>query len=385
MEKILFISYVFDKNTPVGAGAKRVVSELANLGMHVMVVTAQHCSEKIPNVEIIVKKNFPRLPVKLSNRLSNLFGKELLYFMWEIRAYFAGKRILDNNRDAIAIYTRANPIAVCPVGIRLRKKFNIPLLMHFTDPIPAPVEWCPDEHIRKRQIKQMLSFLPHVDLLSFGNKHMLLYQERVLGRSLDGISFISPDPSFREMVFLPLREDSDNTVKLLFLGNIYGNRNPMPLFEAIQTISDIPVKLYVYGNNSADFPSFVIKKSRTDDVRSVMQNMDILIDIDGDDETPVFISSKLKDYLSINRPILSISPLNSPSRDLLNGLKTAVTVKNTKKEISSALLKIIETNYSDEDYDERIEILKQFSAQTIAKEIATKIDILYKKSISNQY
>lgn len=373
MEKILFITYAFDKNTPVGAGAKRIVSELANLGIHVVVVTSQNCGELIPNVDVIVRKNTPRLPVKLSNRLSNLFGKELLYFIWERRAYSAGKRMLNNNRDTIAIYTRANPIAVCPVGIRLKKKFNIPLLMHFTDPIPAPIEWCPNELIRKRQTKQMLSFLPHVDLLSFGNKHMLLYQERILGRSLQDISFVSPDPGFREMVYLPLRKDSDNIVKLLFLGNIYGNRNPTQLFEAIESISGFTIKLYVYGNNSSDFPSFVIKKNRTDDVRSVMQTMDILIDIDGDDETPVFISSKLKDYLSVNRPILSISPPNSPSREYISKLVTVTTTINEKNHIITALYKLLNSKFNDEDYGEREEVLKVFNPERVASEILNHI------------
>lgn len=374
MKKLLFVTYAFDHSTPVGVGAKRIVASLAEQGFQVFVVTSQNAKITIPNVDITVRKNVPRLPVRMSNMISDLFGKELLYFFWEIKAYMAGKKIIKNNKDVLAIYTRANPISVCSIGIRLKKRFNLPLMMHFTDPIPAPVEWCPNLRSRKRMIKQMKEVLPYANFVSFGNIHMLKYQEKVLGQPIHNKSFISPDPGPSDFVFLPPKDSSLDSVNLLFLGNIYGNRNPTHLFEAINELSNYHIKMYVYGNNNAKFPDFVIEKTRTADILSVMRNMDILIDIDGDDESPVFISSKIKDYLSVNRPILSITPCNSPSRELLCNLSTVAVSINETGQIKEALLKLLNASYLDSAFEERKSILKIFSSYSIAEEIIRRIN-----------
>jgi len=248
MKKLLFITYAFDHRTPVGVGAQRIVSALAEQGFSVFVITSQKCSSIIPNVELLVESNIPRLPFRLANILSNFWGRDLLYIFWELKAYLAGKAILKKNPDIVAIYTRANPISVCHVGLKLKNKFNIPILMHFTDPIPAPIEWNRDLKDRKRMISQMKRVLPRANLISFGNQHMLNYQELVLGCPLKEKSFISPDPGSYELRFLPIKKINCDSFNLLFLGNIYGSRNPSHLFEAIEMLADYSIKLYIYGN-----------------------------------------------------------------------------------------------------------------------------------------
>lgn len=376
MKKLLFITYGFGNSTPVGVGAERIVSALANHGFQVYVITSKGVDSTIPNVDITIKRNTPRLPFKTSSKLSIFLGKELYYLAWEIKAYFAAKAILYRNQDIVAIYTRAVPISVCPIGIKLKKKFHIPLLMHFTDPIPAPPEWLSDKKSRKRLIKQMQGLLPQANRISFGNRHMLWYEENVLNISLQNKAFISPDPGPSSLTFLPQKKHNDHTINLLFLGNIYGNRNPSYLFEAIKQLSTYPIKFYLFGSNRGDYPEFVVSKGRTDDIISVMQESDILVDIDGNDETPVFISSKLKDYLSVNRPILSITPLNSPSREILCGLSTVGIAINELQEIKKTILKLINTKYSDYDFNERIPILETFSSDQIVLDIIEQIDII---------
>lgn len=377
MKTILFITYSFGKDTPVGVGSERVVKALANRGCRIIVITSSKVVVSIPNIQFIVKKNSPRLPSNFSAKLSNIVGRELFYFAWEIKAYIAAKKQLHKNKYVDVIYTRSNPISVCPIGIRLKKKFHIPLLMHFTDPIPAPKEWCPDPKSRKRMIKQMQFLLPHADLISFGNPHMLRYEKNVMSISLPN-AFISPDPVSRGFVYLPKKTEHKETFNLLFLGNIYGNRNPSCLFEAIEQLSNYPIKLFLYGTNNGNFPDFVTVKDRTDDIDSVMQNMDVLVDIDGDDETPVFVSSKLKDYLSVNRPIFAISPNNSPSREILFGLHTVNISINETQHIRNILLSLMNTKYQDSDYEDRKKVLELFSADQIALEILNQINSLTK-------
>lgn len=376
MKKLLFITYAFDHSTPVGVGAQRIVSALAGQGFHVFVIASQNCVIDNPDVELIVKTNFPRFPYFLANVFGNILGRDLFYIFWELKAFWAGLSVLKRNPDIVAIYTRANPISVCHVGLKLKNKFRIPILMHFTDPIPAPIEWNRNIKDRKRMISQMKRVLPQADLVSFGNQHMLNYQEFVLGYPLKEKSFISPDPGSCELRFLPPKKANCDSYSLLFLGNIYGNRNPSHLFEAIGMLANCSIKLFIYGNNKENFPDFVIKKDRTEDICSVMQNMDVLVDIDGDDKTPVFVSSKLKDYLSVNRPILSISPVNSPSRDLLSNLNTVTTTVNDAESIKKALLILMNNDFRDSDYAERKKIISLFDPHVIASRIRSHIQSL---------
>lgn len=375
MDNILFITYDFGETSAVGLGARRVVAAMAELGYHVFVI-ASNGEGKIParnNVTVITKRNSPRLPSRLSVRLSNFLNRDVFYWVWVMKAYQAGVELLRENK-AMAIYTRANPISVCSVGIKLKKRFNVPIIMHFTDPVPAPIEWTPDVKKRERQIKQMKSFLPMADRVSFGNNHMLSYVESTLGISICNKAFVSPDPGATSFKCFPKKSIKDDTLKLLFLGNIYGNRKPERLFKAMERVStDYTIEFFLYGNNSGNFPSFVKVCKRTNDISSAMQYADILVDIDGDDKEPVFISSKLKDYLSVNRPILSITPLNSPSRELLSKLRTVVISKNEVSEIESSLRFLIQKEYSNSDFEERESIMEIFNPKRIASDIISNI------------
>ena len=383
MKNIIFISYSFGGNIPVGVGSLRIAKAMIQHGYRIFVVTETDFHSE--DCSIIVRRvtNTPRLPFRVSSYISNLLQKELFYYSWERKAKSEVKKLV-RKYNIHAIYTRSTPICVCPVGIYAKERFRLPLIMHFTDPIPAPEGWVPDPKYRKRMIKQMGRYLSFADNVSFGNERMLAYQERVLSCHFGAKAFISPDPCAEGSVTVPFVERNPEQLTLVFLGNVYGNRNPAPLLASLNSFPIKQVHFVIYGNKFDNAPDFVEFRGRTNNIQDALRESDVLVDIDGDDETPVFISSKLKDYLSINRPILSISPLNSPSRDLLDGLKTVEIVKNNDQEISSALYKIVETNYKDEDFNERLEILKKFSAPIIAKEIATRIKVLCNKSINNQ-
>lgn len=371
---ILFITYDFSETSAVGLGARRVVSAMAEMGKHIIVIASNGGDSPIHNnVKVIIRRNTLRLPSRVSVFLSNLINRDFFYCKWVNKAYHSGINVFTKNHVS-AIYTRANPISVCDVGIRLKKRFHVPLIMHFTDPVPAPIEWTQDIKKRTRQIKQMRSFLPMADSVSFGNNHMLSYVESTLGLSLSKKVFVSPDPAATSFKRLPMAISETNSFILLFLGNIYGNRKPGRLFNAIENLSkEYSIVLNLYGDNNGDFPSFVNVCKRTNDIYSAMQNSDVLVDIDGDDKDPVFISSKLKDYLSVNRPILSITPINSPSRDLMYGLHSVVCSKNEVSDIEASLRFLIQKKFIDSDFDERLGIIEKFNPKVIASEIICRM------------
>ena len=104
----------------------------------------------------------------------------------------------------------------------------------------------------------------------------------------------------------------------------------------------------------------------TRDVNGALEHSDILVDIDGDDQRPVFISSKLKDYLLINRPILSITPEMSPSEQILKDIDSVATSRNQIEAITSAIRSILDNDYKSWSYDDRSRLIEMFNPSTIA-------------------
>ena len=369
---IVFISYFFGGDSPVGVGALRIANAMAEKGCFVYVITSTPYQSSNPRIIVDIVSNTPKMPSNLSFTVSNLLKKELNYISWELKAKRLLRRIIHGHKID-GIYTRSTPICVCPVGIYVKKHYQLPLIMHFTDPIPAPIGWAPNPKYRKRMIKQMKEYVQMADCLSFGNSRMINYQERILNMPLQERSFVSPDPAAGSFVWLDSNKKNQDKVTLLFLGNIYGNRNPSLLFKALSSITTSSFRFIIYGNSFPGAPSYVEFRPRTNTIYRALQEADVLVDIDGDDEIPVFVSSKLKDYLSVNRPILSITPDNSPSRDLLMRLKTVELSSNSSDSVKESLLRIINANYTEKDYEERIPIVQSFSAQSIAQEIINQI------------
>lgn len=372
---ILFISYSFGDDSPVGVGALRIANAMVEAGCFVYVITSTTYLSNNPQLVIEVVSNIPRLPSRYSFVIGNALQREVNYISWEIKAKRCVGRIMQD-KTIHGIYTRSTPICVCPVGIYGKNTFRVPLIMHFTDPLPAPEGWANNHLYRKRMIKQMKEYVCCADFISLGNEKMLQYQEEVLSINFSKKSFVSPDPSSQLFTFLQEKESKDRIV-LLYLGNIYGNRNPDELFSAIKRFDNPNLRVIIYGKSFSPAPSFVEFRKRTNDVLSAMKESDYLLDLDGDDERPVFISSKLKDYLSVNRPILSISPINSPTRELLNNIKTAVVSSNDCDSIYNALNVLMHKNFPNNVYQERNDLLNQFKANTIVKDILLHFNMCY--------
>ena len=139
-------------------------------------------------------------------------------------------------------------------------------------------------------------------------------------------------------------------------------------------------ELVVYDINRTRIkaPDYVRFVGRTDDVRKALLNSDLLLNLDGDDQVPVFISSKLKEYLCCCRPILSITPEGSPSRELTEGLSTVFSVANTCVSIEKQLLEIISQTLPAEMFKERMPVIQSFTPQRVASIINERMLLLQK-------
>lgn len=380
--KILLISYYYG-NTASGVISKRVAGQLTKRGHKVIVVTQSEVEvsgEKESGVEVVSVKDIWNQGGFISRIIQKIKRSNYFYlpnYSWVNKATIASCRIVDKYKPDI-VYCRTSPEDACYVGYNIHKKYGIPTLQHFSDPVPAPLEYLPCSRKRKSLIKRISEVLKAATIVSYGNESMLKYVEEAVGMNLHEKSFVSPDmASGSEIQYVPAQQR--NTIVLVFFGSLYGGRNPYPLFESIKDLNKngYKIELQVYSKIGQDvltiFP-FVKSMEYNSNTIEVLSKANILIDLDGDDEIPVFISSKLKDYLLINRPILSITPTESPSRKLLEGLASVRVVENEKEKISKAIIGIMGCPVNDNQYIDRKKLIDYFSPDSVVENLLSEIN-----------
>lgn len=371
---ILLITYYFGE-TASGLISKRVAEALALKGLDIEVVTSSKIedgyNDKIHVHSIIspIKKGcvLGRILAKLRESRLVLIN----HYFWEIRSKWYASKLVSNKHIDI-VYSRSSPIDACIVGDYIKKKYGIPIVQHFSDPIPAPYEYLPSSNRRRLLTKLVRDILTSCDLASYGNLDMLNYIMKQCDLDINNKVFISPDMASGDSIIYIERKKRDLLI-FTYLGNIYGGRNPYVLFDALNELikTGLSLELRIYSQlDTVDIVKYPFVKCypKTNDIISALADSDILVDLDGDDLIPVFISSKLKDYLLINRPILSITPNNSPSSRLLKGLETVCVSNNNLNSILTGVKQLL-LDIPEEKYNERALLVNQFSPNNVANTI----------------
>jgi len=84
----------------------------------------------------------------------------------------------------------------------------------------------------------------------------------------------------------------------------------------------------------------------------------------------VFISSKLINYLMYDKPILSISPENSPARDLLKMCTRSVFFcTHSKNSIFQKLIEINDFTHGFDIYNEREQLRSEMQSKNIINKL----------------
>lgn len=370
---IIFLAYQID-NSASGIINQRILNEMSHRFEAIYVITskADHIIDN--NIHYIIDNNN-------LNRKS-LLGKIYYYILkqltgdsynfnlfWRKRAYKSMLRVIRENKIDW-IYSRTTPLDSCVVGVKVAKKNSIKLFQHFTDPFPPIKEYLTRRKLYNYYKRITLDVFSYAKVVSFGNIAMKKYMLHELGIQDSNRYIISPDAASQTVINRMLLPNND-CITLVYLGSIYSSRNPKPLLGAIEKLNNLGVhcQLVIYQNKQeSDYP-FVHFVNRTSNIIKAMSGADILVDIDGDDSIPLFISSKLKDYLTIDRPILSISPYGSPTREIIKDCRSCKCCSNEQEEIYKAIYELSTNQIPFEAYAEREAILRQFDVCKIVDDI----------------
>ena len=274
----------------------------------------------------------------------------------------------------LAMSSAAN-FASFDLGYRISKKYHIPLALHAFDPIPSTIGWGENKYYRRAMASCVKPFYNHSTWISSTNQSMLNYQLDTVGIRDNKVTFVIENPS--DQTHYNLNETAKN-FNFVYLGNLYNKRNPQILINAFSDycIENPSAHLFFVGKVSSNLTINIPIDARnnihfedwTDSPQKYIEQASVLIDIDADLENDVFISSKLTNYLGINRLILCITPPNSPASQLLATIGNSVLGCNNEELLILKALKDCESkSTSTLSYKDRKEVRNRLKVETIIK------------------
>ncbi|MFA6592574.1 MAG: glycosyltransferase [Bacteroidales bacterium] len=268
-------------------------------------------------------------------------------------------------------------------GIAAKRRFRVPLVSFFMDAIPSPVGWIEDGLYRHRMERLVTKGLRQADGLLSTNPKMLDYEAGFLpvdrhvgigGKNTSGhamTDFVFTPCVTSSLTRIPRAASADFT--FLYAGSIYGPRRLDHLLKAFARLIDEGrnVRLNFVGTHDIEktisgLPNNVQEKititNRVADLTPYYSQACALVDIDAELPDDVFLSSKITNYVSIDRPVISETGPDSESRRLFKGLKTVIQCGHDAEELHDAMEEVITCRVPD-DYSERDSIIKQFSLE----------------------
>lgn len=379
--KIMVVSYHYGISA-TGICVERIVDGLVGRGCEVELFCA-NCRNGISTEGVYLHRSsqWPNRPGYFFEYLSNIAQIDLQHVAWRTRAQNAiVQRCQQVGADCI--YAIASPVASLIAGLNASQRTGLPLVAHFMDPIPAPLEWMPDKPYRSRMIKTTRPILKHAAAVVFLTEETARYQQEVTGTRIPHKARVIPNivPPWKDLAMPTI---SPSTDMFLYLGSFYRNRTPGTLLEGFRRllVQHPAARLRFVGADPKMINPYLTEGAvaeaveilpRTKAIDSAMARAAVLIDVDAPDREPVFLSSKLSDYLCVNRVILSISPPDSPASKLLaRDLNTVVTASHDPNEIATAMEKALQLSRAvgDQDFARRRAAYRFLSGPTVASEL----------------
>lgn len=288
-------------------------------------------------------------------------------------------RMKNNNYKIVISMFSANQFF--PLYLAYFFKINnsrIKWLNYCVDALPAPLEWGEPNYYRFGIKKLVNKFILKSDFIYFSNEKMAEYQKNVFrhkdSKVVDAL-YAYPKLNFKTF------DNEDNFFNFVYTGTVYKARKVERFLQAFEKLS------YIYPNIQCTFvgtkPKSInlscLKKETlekikflpyTNKLENIYSSANVLVDIDADIKDDVFMSSKFFNYISTNKPILSITNINSPTYSFINdlSLEGVYMSQNNIDEIFTTLKSMVEAkmkidyrsrykkiiNFLDKNFNEKL-------------------------------
>jgi len=374
---ILICSHEFGyAQGPEGICVLRLAHALLDVGARVTVVTSIGADEgptraglEVVRVETKCFRPEPMFRV-VKRVLGRVYWKDYHQF-WQWRAV---RTRLPEGIDFV--YGRCMPFSSGLAARRLAARLRKPFLVHFSDPLLSPWYTPPGLplFLMRRLYKDVVARASRV---SFTTHEAIAYSERTMGIPLGEKAFVlnhvapearflGPPPSTAGPVFL-------------YAGRFYGRRGPDVLlqgFALYRSVHPSATLRFVGAEASvimaeADrlgIAGAVAVFPFTRDLGGYLAEADVLVAVDAADETPVFLSTKVVDYLMVDRRVLLVTPPGSPAARLAERAPgTALSVIETAAAIARGMDDLVAMRPGEEAYRERFLMMHEFSGVVVAR------------------
>jgi glycosyltransferase involved in cell wall biosynthesis len=313
--------------------------------------------------------------------LISTFGINPIDLLWSKQAMSKVSKKDYKAYDLIFSFISLHHYTPLLTGILLKKKYLSKLAVYSVDAIPAPVEWPENKSYFKSVKRMMAKYLPYSDYFFSSNEQMLKYQLSTFIPNKNIITEVIYNPTYAILKYYDYNSNNNNT--FLYTGGIYGLRKPDYILGAFKKI------LKIYPDSTLEFVgstfsedclsifSFdeqkkIIIHPFTRDLTEYYKRAIALIDIDADLPNDVFLSSKIANYLSINRIIISETGKNSPSRKIFKDIPSILQCDHAVDELANAMEKAIELK-GKIDFNDREKVISIFKISSVIKTLNDKL------------
>lgn len=308
---------------------------------------------------------------------------ERLWYPFAVKK--ASELLETGNYDAV--YTRSVPFTSHLVGLKLKKIYNLPWIAHFSDP------WTDSIYINfqtngayKRNLEWESETVQAADKLIFTSDETRDLFARKYDERCKKKMFVlshSYDKELVEEIKKLENPASSENLKIVYVGNLYGKRTPLDVFEAVWQmkfegrLSSNGLEIIFYGAMPMKYIEEIKKRNIGDIVKyrgevsyyesqQAMAQADVLLSIDAPTEENVFFPSKLVEYISYEKPILAITAKKGTVHRILDQNGHFLVENGDIQELKKTLLDMAEGRA---DFSKcNFELANDYSPVKIAKE-----------------
>ena len=376
--KILIITSNIGRTAP-GIVFERLIYGLSK--MHTLnVITAKNeCVMDLSEIDITCiarKKMFSRL----RKILFSIFGINFNDLIWANKIIDLQKK-KKVNYDLIFSFVSYNHFGPMMAGRKLASFFKQRHFVYAVDAIPPPIEWLQNDLLYRKTKKMASKYLRDVDGFFSANEKMLKFQMSLFDWNKTVKLDVIYNPSSGLSKHYSYENESINF--FLYTGAIYGNRKPDCILGAFKKIlADYPNSVLEFVGTKIPevaLSSFTNEERRkivihnfTSDLEPFYMRATALIDIDSDLPNDIYLSSKITNYILINRPIICQTGDNSPSSHLFKKIPSILQCGHNIDDLADAMRNSINQKGCF-DFKDRDEVISLFNLENIVKKINENI------------
>lgn len=315
----------------------------------------------LPYVDTLIELN--GFTDRLSSKFKKILPAKIKFPDDDFQFHYLSRLVLSRlNVLPDLIYSRSSPISSSFMAYKLKKKLRKPWIMHLSDP------WVDNPFLTTNIRKNVLlekECIANADLITVTNENyrLLLKEKYPVHQDKFELCYNAYDHMAPNSISLKKR------FKMIYFGNFYGDRSPNVLMEPLslayqQNLNAFDnVQVCLFGNideesrrliDSFKLP-FVHYKGHVPQAKipDIVEDATMLVNIEDSFDymkNILFLPSKIMDYISYQRPILSISSNRSPSKSIIDQNYGEVFDHHQKLELAEYILKAI-AKHSEKDYE----------------------------------